>query len=407
MQLQNVDSQYDISNKTEYKIMIVAGESSSDQHAASLIKAIKGIHPRVKVIGMGGSHLRSVGMKTIVDTEQVGSIMGIAELYGGISKIVSSYKSLLKTAREEKPDLLILVDFPDFNLRLASALQKERNLYGMKIMYYICPQIWAWRRGRIKTIRKLIDKVAAIFPFEDAFYHQHGVDVEYVGHPLLDRSFEHVNSRDWLLFQGLDPERPVIALLPGSRKSEVQRLLPSMSDAFNRISKYRTNLQGVIPVPNTLEIEWVKSFLPKSSNIKLIEGQASELLAVSTVGVIASGTATMEAALAELPFIAVYRFTPFSYFIARLLVRGVKQFSMPNLILGDSVVPELLQDEVTGDRICNELENLLGDPGRYNNLKKKLSQVRSALTYKALEHNTKSTSERAAYIALNLIESKR
>jgi len=291
--------------------------------------------------------------------------------------------------------LIILVDFPDFNLRLAKKLKRP----GRKILYFISPQLWAWRAHRVKTIRRYVDFVAAIFPFEERFYHQHKVTAEYVGHPFMDEPFPQPDRAEFLRSIGADPYRPVIALLPGSRRPEIERLFGPMMGAFERLRVSRPGIQAIVPVAPSVRLADLKQFLPvERKNVFLIEGQARKALVNADLAVVASGTATVEAAIAGVPFVAVYRLSSFSYRIARLLVRGVRYFAMPNLIAGQKVVEELLQEEVTAERLAEELERLLGDPGYRESVRAKLKKVRERL------ETGDSASKRTARIALQLLE---
>lgn len=377
-------------------VMVVAGEASSDEHAAHVVYELKQKLPQAEVFGMGGSSLRAVGAETIVDSEQVASVMGLTEVIGSLWNIYVAYRTLVQEAERRKPKLVILVDFPDFNMQIARALHRR----GAKILYFISPQLWAWRKGRIRTMKKYVDIVAPIFPFEESFYHRHGMQAEYVGHPFLDRPAMSIDRDVFLSEQGLDPARPVVALLPGSRKAEVERLAPVMSGALRRLRKIRPGVQAIVPIARTLKRDWVKSFFDETLEIAFVDGRSSEVVHAADVGIIASGTATVEAALARLPMVIVYKLSPVTYRVGRMLVRGVKFFGMANLIAGEQVVPELLQDDVNEARLCEELERYLGDPAHRAKTAERLGRVRQRL---ALPGTSRSTAAgRTADIAYRI-----
>ena len=376
-------------------VCIVAGETSGDAHASKLVEELKLIYPQATFFGMGGTCLRAAGVETVVDSESHASLMGFTELLGSIGSIISSFNKVLLECKKRDPDLVILVDYPDFNLRLAKKLQKK----GRKILYFITPQVWAWRMGRVKQIKKYCDAVAPIFPFEESFFQQHGIRAEYVGHPFLDHPFPVRDKVSFFSKIGADPSRPALALLPGSRVSEIDRLIVPLVDAWRILKKSRPGLQAVIPLAPGLSLTKVKSLLPADKeDLFLVDGQAREVLINCDLAVVASGTATVEAALSLTPFVVVYKLSSLSYKIARLLVRGVSFFAMPNLIAGKKVVPELLQEEVTADNIAYELEKFLGDSAYRARHSLGLQKIRERLTTKG------TAGKQAALLAAQLIE---
>ncbi len=359
-------------------LMIVAGEVSSDQLASSLAAELFARIAGVSIFGMGGTNLRRIGVETIVDSETHASVMGFTELRGSMSKVYRAFQTLVSEAERRRPDLAILLDFPDFNLRLARRLHR----LGIRTVYFVSPQLWAWRKRRVNFIRRYIERVITIFPFEEHFYERHGVAAEYVGHPFVDRPPVTLSRSEFCLEHGLDPTLPIIALLPGSRRGEVERLLPPLVSAFSRIREGRPGIQAVIPVAPSLDTEWVSEQVRNNNapGVTIVAGYAREALASADVAVVASGTATVEAALSGIPFVVVYRLSAISYLIARTLVTGVKYFAMPNLVAGESIVPELLQDEVTPERIANEVETLLGSPIEASRMRRRLAVVSEKLS---------------------------
>lgn len=356
-------------------IMIVAGETSGDEHAAALVKKLQFYFPEIYVYGMAGSNARRAGMDTIVDSEKSAGVMGLVELWGGLSSLFRAFKTLVASIKTHRPQVAILLDFPDFNLRLARVLKRR----GVKVLYFISPQIWAWRKGRIKIIKKYVDKVAAIFPFEEEFYAGHGVDVSYVGHPFLDLPADKVDRAVFASAVGLDPELPIVALLPGSRKSEVERLLVPMVEAFSKLRVIRPGIQAVIPVAPGLSASGLKEIAGVREGLRYLRGHAQECLKAADLAVVASGTATVQAAICGVPLIIVYKLSNFTCLVAKLLVRGIEHFGMPNVIAGRKIVEELLQEEVTPQRILLEMERLLGDAGRREKMQADLVQVKEAL----------------------------
>ncbi len=376
------------------KVMIVAGEASSDIHAASFVKGLHNVASDLSVFGMGGSALRAEGVDTIVDSETSASVMGISEVVGSLSKILKAYRLLLNAAKEQKPDFVVLVDYPDFNLRLAKDLHKA----GIRVFYFISPQLWAWRQGRVHTIKKYVDGVATIFPFEVDFYKKHGVNAKFVGHPFLDREEGNFSRESFLESLGLNPNELVVSLLPGSRKSEIERLLKPMNEAFAKLKQKFPALQGFLPVAPGVDIEELKRAFKLEKDIRLFRGSAYDALRASSASVVASGTATIEAALAGKPFFVVYKMSPLTYRIGRLLVRGISNFAMVNLVAGEKVVKELLQEEVNAQSIAEEIELLLTDKEAASKITSKLAIVRKNLQISETENI--SAGERAARMAM-------
>ena len=381
------------------RLMIVAGEASGDLHAAALVRSLKMKAPELEVFGMGGSRLRLEGAETVVDSEEAGSVMGITEVLGSISRLLREMKTLVAEAERRRPDVIVLIDFPDFNLRLAKKLKAR----GFSIVYFVTPQVWAWRTSRVKSIKRDFTAVLPIFPFEEAFFCEHGVEAHYVGHPFLDRDPVEASREQFLTARGLDPGRPLLALLPGSRWSEVERLIEPMIEAYRRLAVARPGIQAVIPVAATFHADEIRDLLGEANkDIVLVEEHAREILSFADVAIIASGTATVEAALAEIPCVVVYKLSGVTYRIARLLVRGVKNFAMANLVSSQKIVPELLQDEVTGARLSAEVERILGDPKKALQMKAALRGVRAKFL-RGLDPEKKAA-ERAAGHILEIAE---
>ncbi|HXG19177.1 MAG TPA: lipid-A-disaccharide synthase [Methylomirabilota bacterium] len=368
------------------RILLVAGEASGDAHGADLVTAMRQQQPDINVFGVGGQYLREAGMHTLVDTATIAG-MGLFEARDKLRALISAYRRLTTILRTNPPDLLILIDFPEFNLRLA----KIAKQVGVKVFYYISPQVWAWRKRRVYTIAQRVDRLAAIFPFESDFYAKHGCRVDFVGHPLVDRVRPSRSREETRQHYGLDLQRQLIALLPGSRAQEVRYLLPSMLEAARQLGDA---YQCVLAVASTLDLEHVKGQVGQYP-IYIIQGDTYNLVHAADIAIVASGTATLETALLERPMVIVYRMAPVTYALARLIVR-VPFIGMPNLIAERRVVPELVQYDVTPERIARETRQLLDDPQAYRLTQEGLREVRQRL-------GAGGAAARAARLALDML----
>jgi len=386
--------------KKSIRLMLVSGEASGDEHGSAVVREVLARVPDAEIFGMGGRHLRNAGMEIVVDAEASGAVMGFTEVFGSARKILQARKRLLREAQLRRPDIVVLIDFPDFNLSLARTLKRNR----VSILYFITPQLWAWRKKRIRKIQKLVRKVAPIFPFEESFFQQHGVDAEYVGHPFLDRPALETSREAFLHSVGVDDREAIVALLPGSRKAEANLLFEPMLEAFFKLRAVRPNLRALVPIAPALSRSWFEDKLRGREGVTLVDGRAREILQFARVAVVASGTASVEAALSEIPFVVVYRLSPTSFRIAKWLVKGVRHFAMPNLIVGEKVVPELLQDEVSAENIAKELELILGDPAKEAKMKKEIALVGERLRF-GRQAGT-STAGRTAELVIELAEER-
>ncbi len=353
--------------------MLVVGEASGDMHGACLAEALLQRDPSLSLFGVAGERLQKLRFDTLVSVSQIAG-MGLVELAGNIKNIWNAYHKLRRALRERKPDLLVLIDFPDFNLRLARIAKR----LGVPVLYYVSPQIWAWRKGRVRQIARCVDRMAVVFPFEVAFYQKHGVDVIFVGHPLLD-TVRVTQSRDAALAKlGLDSRGPVIALLPGSRRREVAYHLPVIVEAAVRLRRER-EAQFFCVCASTVDRRVLESGI-QSSGIDIPIVQQDRYDAVNAADLVwtASGTATLETALLLKPMIIIYRLSWLSYWLARLMVR-VEHIGMVNLIAGERVVPELVQSDLKPERILEESRRILDGAGEHSRIVKKLSKLRSQL----------------------------
>jgi lipid-A-disaccharide synthase len=357
-----------------HKLMIVAGEPSGDAHSAALVRALRQ-HGDFDFFGATGPLLREEGVETIVNSDEL-AIMGIIEVGRVFSKFLSAFRKLKTAAIEQSPDAVVLVDWPEFNLRLASSLHRR----GLKVIYYISPQLWAWRPRRINNIKRDVDLLLSILPFEVEWYKARNVaHVEFVGHPLAGEVKARFGREEFCRRNDLDPAQPILSFLPGSRLKEIQRILPPMLDAIEQLRSTRPEVQPVVVVaPSRTEAETRKIVAHHGSDsIKLVQQQTREALAASDAAAIASGTATLEAALLETPMVVVYRESPINWHTLGRLVT-VTHFGLVNLVAGSEIAKELMQDELTGENLSSELLALL-EPQLNKEVRARLRDVREKL----------------------------
>ncbi|HSE19985.1 MAG TPA: lipid-A-disaccharide synthase [Pyrinomonadaceae bacterium] len=334
-----------------HKLMVVAGEPSGDAHAAALIRALQERAP-IDFFGATGPLMRDAGVETVVNSDEL-AIMGIVEVGRVFRKFLSAFRKLKAAAIERQPDAVILVDWPEFNLRLASTLHRRE----LKVIYYISPQLWAWRPRRVNNIKRDVDLLLSILPFEVEWYKAREVEhVEFVGHPLAGEVRARFGREEFCRRNDLDPERPVVSFLPGSRIKELQRILPPMLDAIAQIRIARPDVQPVVVVAPSRTVDEVLEIT--AADVKLIEQQTREALAASDAAAIASGTATLEAALLETPMVVVYKESPINWHTLGRLI-SVTHFGLVNLVAGKEIATELMQDMLTGENLASKLLALL------------------------------------------------
>ena len=356
------------------KIFVVAGEASGDAHAGRMISQLKQLDPTIQVRGIGGDNMRQAGADIEFDFSQL-AVMGLLEVlkkYRQIKKIFNQTVDLLKT---DRPDLLVLVDYPGFNLKLA----KQAKKLGIPVLYYISPKIWAWRAGRIKTIKQVVDHMAVLFPFEVDIYKEADVPVNCVGHPLVD-AVKRTHSTEQAKSQfGLEPQRRVVGLFPGSRHSEVNNLLPIMIKAAEKISQRYGDIDIVMPMAPGLDKAIVAPILAQSDiDIKVVEGDFYQLTSACDAIIAASGTVTLEIALLGVPHFITYRVAPLSYKILSRFIL-IPYVGLCNIVTGKNVIKELLQDDVTVERLTNEISAMLDDPNSKEKAETIRQQVLTAL----------------------------
>ena len=353
------------------RIMISCGEASGDLYAGALAAALRAQAPEVELFGLGGDRLRAAGATLVGDFAGL-TVTGLTEAVRVLPRSYAMYRRLVAAARERKPDVCVVIDFPDFNFRLMAAMRR----LGVPVVYYISPQLWAWRPGRMQTMGRFVDKVLVIFPFEAPLYEQAGIPVQHVGHPLVDLVGTTQTRHAFLGGVGLAPEAPTVALLPGSRPNEVQRMVPGLAAAIPLIRSRVPGVQFVVAAAPSLLPDVFDSLTEQGA--VLIPHRADDVLAASDVVVTASGTATVQAALHERPMVVVYRVSPLTYRLGKSFLK-VDTFAMPNLVAGRRIVPELIQDDFTPDRVAEETVGLLIDDARRAQTSEALRGVREQL----------------------------
>jgi len=357
------------------KILVSAGETSGDLYASQLVTALRRLHPEADFFGCTGPRLRDAGVRQVVNAASL-AVVGLVEVVHHIPRIYREFRKLVRAAETERPDLAILTDSPDFNLRIANKLHH----LGIPVIYLIAPQVWAWREGRVRQMRRNLARVLCIFPFEEAYFEGHGVSATYIGHPLTWTVHASTTKLDFFRKHDLAQSKPLVALLPGSRVGEVSRHLPPVSDAAERIRR-KTGANVVLATPFEFDKGAGPSFFGERiarSSIKVIEGETSDTLAHADVAIAASGTVTIEAAILGTPMVTFYKVTPLSWTLGRFLVR-VPFYSMVNLVAGKRIVPELMQDQASGENLAEEALKLLEDAGSRSQMKQALAEVASKL----------------------------
>ena len=367
--------QYAESPSVPLKVMIIAGETSGDHHGAGLVAAMRKIDSNIVFFGIGGRAMAQQGVEIVVDAASL-SVVGITEVFSRLPGLLGGMRSIKRAVAEKRPDLVILIDFPDFNLHMARHVKR----YGIPVLYYISPQLWAWRSGRIKTIRRYVDRMAVILPFEKEFYDRHDVPVTFVGHPLLDTIPPHPETSLNNSYSG-GQERRTIGLLPGSRGQEIRRNLPVMLAAASRLSLDNKGFSFVVSVAPGIDADWIEEFiLPYRDTVDIEAEKAGveKVLRRCCLAVAASGTVTLEAAIYGVPMVIVYKVSPASFFLGRSLIR-VKFIGLANIIANRPVVPELIQHDATPGNIASVVFAMLEDGRKYEQIRKDLRWVREQL----------------------------
>ncbi len=376
------------------RILLVAGEVSGDLHGASLVEAIRRIDASIHFYGVGGEGLKKQGMDLLYHSSSL-SVVGITEVLFKLRSLWKAFQRLKRSLDRERPDLIILIDFPDFNLRLAKIARRK----GVPVLYYVSPQVWAWRPKRVKLIARLVKKMIVFFPFEVPLYEKEGVDVEWVGHPLLDIVKPSLSKEKAFQRFGLDPRRRTVGLLPGSRRQEVERLLPSLLDSAQLLQREIPELQFILPLAPAIQESALSREMKKFPvPVKVVQGLTYDVMNISELLITASGTATLEGAILRKPMVIVYKVSFLSYWIGRAMIR-VEHIGLVNLVAGKEIAPELIQDQACAERIAEESLRILKNPTLYGEMTGSMEKV-------CLNLGAPGAVGRAAQIVTSLLRDK-
>ncbi len=383
-------------NTDKAKFLIVAGEASGDRHAARLVTAMRASarNRDLEFFGAAGPKMRDVGVEAVVESDEL-AIVGVLEIAKALPMFLSAFRRLSSAAMERKPDMVILVDFPDFNLRLAKYLKKQ----GLKVVYFISPQLWAWRSHRVKAIEKYVDILLTILPFEKEWYSQRGFKkVEFVGNPLANEVRPTVSRKEFGEKHSLDPAKQIVAMLPGSRQKEIVRILPVMLRAAELISKEVSNVQFTIAVRsgrNRVDAENLLAQMKPAATVRVVADETYDALAASDAAIVTSGTATLEAGIIGVPMVIVYRSSLLNYILLKPLI-SVEHIGLINLIAGKRIATEMVQNEFSPDSAAAEVLRLL-DPVENRRVRAELSEAAKKL-------GEGGASERAAEVILAMLD---
>ena len=374
------------------RVMIVVGEASGDLHGANLITELKKIYPNIFCYGLGGNYMRKAGAEILSDVSEL-SIVGLVEIIRHYPRLHRILKRMINEFKNNPPDLLVLIDSPDFNLRLAKAAKK----LDIKVLYYISPQIWAWRASRIKLIKKCVDMMAVVFPFEVKFYKDAKVPVKYVGHPLTKDAVATVSRDNVFQNENLDASKKLIGIFPGSRKSEIERNLPILIDAAIKLGLQRDDVQFIIPKASTLHENFIKKYINSPSlNIKTTKENIYNVINACDAIAAASGTVTLQITLMQVPYVIVYKVSPITYYLLKWIVK-FKFAGIANIIANKEICREFLQNNAKPKHIALELEKLLSDKHYSDNMKKEMKAIKEKL-------GNKDGSAEVAKLAVKLFE---
>lgn len=374
------------------RILLSCGEASGDLYAGALIDALRRRQPDVDVFGLGGDRFAAAGGRLVADYHRL-SVTGLTEALSVVPRSLKTLRLLLDAAKTEKPDVAVLIDFPDFNFRLMHRLKKR----GIPVVYYISPQLWAWRAGRIRSMKRGATRVLPIFPFEEAIYQKQKIDVRFVGHPLIDLAKPQLSRDAFLKKLNLDPSKPVLALLPGSRTNELTRLAPVMAQAVPSIAARVPGVQFVVARAPNLNDGLFEPFGLSGVTIRIVDTQTDDVLNACDAVVTASGTATVQTALYGKPMVVIYKLSPMTYRLGIRLAR-VDKYAMVNLIAGDRIVVELIQDACTAEAVADEAVKLLSDDPYRRRMISDLEEVKRQL-------GGSGASDRAAEAVLDVVHS--
>lgn len=376
------------------RVMIIAGEASGDMHAAKLVREVLEKNSDIHFYGIGGDKMVEAGVDALVDSAEL-AVVGLFEVLAHWNTISSALKKMQHLLRTNPPDLLVLTDYPDFNLRLA----KTAKECGVKVLFYISPQVWAWREKRVFKIKKLVDMMAVVFPFEETFYKKYNVPVRFVGHPLVDEI--HVSNNQEALRNEffLDNDKPVIGLFPGSRHSEIKRLLPIIVESAQQISEKKPNAQFIIPVASTLKEEDILNhFEGVELDMRIISNRSHDVMEACDAVITVSGTVTLELALLKKPMVVINKISKLSYFFVSRMLK-IQHIALCNIVAGKRVVPELIQDDATTTNISNTLLDLIDNDNTRNEIMSQFSTIEDKLT-------NKETKTELSDLLIEMVENK-
>ena len=374
----------------QFCVVIIAGEASGDQHGAKLVKAMQKMNPALFFCGIGGPELKQAGVRILLNASEL-AVVGITEVFSKIPGIIKGIRTVKKLLSSLRPDLLILIDFPDFNLHIAGIAKK----LGIPVLYYISPQIWAWRRGRVKRIGRTVDHMAVILPFEEQFYREHNVPVSFVGHPLLDADLPAAGKP----LKNRREGKAIIGLVPGSRDNEIARHLPVMLNAAAILKERLNHVKFIVSHAHSVEKRQIEAIINehrRSVDVEVVSDGVETVFERCDAVIAASGTVTLQAAIHGCPMVIIYKVSRVSYWLGRALVR-VPNIGLVNLVAGRQIVPELVQDEACSENIVAAIENIINDPDELTVLKEQLRTLRDKL-------GGAGASEKVARIALEMLD---
>lgn len=356
------------------RIMIVAGEASGDLHGASLVKEALKINPGLSFFGIGGARMRAAGVVTLTDAAEI-AVVGLVEVIAHFPIIYRAYTKLKNILETAPPDLLILIDYPDFNLRLAKIAKKA----NVRVLYYISPQVWAWRVGRVKKIGRVVDHMAVVFPFEVPFYEKEGIPVTFVGHPLVDTVHPTMTRSKAQVSFGINPDRKTIGLFPGSRRQEIKNLFPVILESAALLRRSFPDVQFILPLASSLSRADIAPLLESSGlDVIVVEESGYDVMQVCDAIISVSGTVTLEIAMIGVPMVIIYKVSPVTYMIGRRLIQ-VEHIGICNIVAGERVVKELIQQDAVPNKIVAEIVRILTDVEYESSIREKLGLVRKKL----------------------------
>ena len=385
-----------VSNENLKHVLIVGGEASGDLHGANLVRAIKDLNPDIRVQGIGGKNMEEAGVEILIPSSDM-AVVGLTEVFSRLNTIIRASLNLKSLLKKSPPDLLILIDYPDFNINLARTAKK----CGVPVLYYISPQVWAWRRGRVKKITERVDRMAVILPFEEEFYLKNTKDirVDYVGHPLMDIIPEYRDRDDIKTSLGIKEGGPVLGLLPGSRNEEIKNLLPSMIGAAEILSTRFNNIKCLLPIAPTISPDLIESMTGRSvPEVIVWDKDMYSALSICDLALVASGTATLETAIMGVPMVIAYKISPMSFWIGKKIIK-VRHIGLVNLVAGEEVAPEVIQNEVSAQGLADKALKILENEDLKADMVKKLNMVKERL-------GGPGAAKRTAQIAMEMMNKK-